>query len=117
MPDPRKEGGGWLAVDFDGVLAHHDHYRGENHFGKPIEPMVRKVRKWIREGKDVRLFTARKPTPALRRWMEEHLGKVLPITKLKDRFMQGLWDDRAVGMKKNTGEPFHPDNETQVFKS
>jgi len=112
--DPRKEGDGWIAVDFDGTLAHYDHYRGHDHVGAPIEPMVKRVRKWIQEGRDVRLFTARDPSPAIRRWMKEHLGKVLPITKTKDRYLQAIYDDRAVQVERNTGKT-HPDHEKQVW--
>jgi hypothetical protein len=103
MESPREKGQGWIGVDFDGTLAHYDHFRGEDHVGDPVEPMVRRVRKWIREGRDVRLFTARKPSPALRRWMRDHLGAVLPITNVKDRHMQMLLDDRAVQVERNTG--------------
>ena len=114
MIDPRKQGDGWLGVDFDGTLAHYDHYRGESHVGEPIEPMVKKVRQWLRDGKEVRLFTARKPNPALRRWMKEHLGEVLQITNVKDQHMQALFDDRAVNVERNTGKT-NPDHEKQVL--
>jgi hypothetical protein len=113
--DPRTEGNGWIGVDFDGTLAHYDHFRGKNHVGEPIDPMVTRVRKWIQDGKDVRLFTARTPTPEIRRWMKEHLGKVLPITNTKDRHMQALYDDRAVQVKRNHGTT-HPDHERQVWQ-
>lgn len=83
--------------------------------GAPIEPMVRRVRQWLRAGKDVRLLTARKPHPAIRRWMQEHLGQVLPITHTKDRFMQALYDDRAVQVRRNTGE-IRASDEEQVWE-
>jgi hypothetical protein len=67
------------------------------------------------EGRDVRLFTARKPHPAIRRWMKENLGAILPITNVKDHEMQVLYDDRTVQVKRNTGET-HPDDEEQVWK-
>ena len=102
-PQDRKDGKGWVGIDFDGTLAHYDHYRGDEHTGEPIEPMVRLVRKLLLSGCDVRLFTARKPHPALRRWMKEHLGQVLPITNVKDPGMQLLIDDRAIGVERNTG--------------
>jgi hypothetical protein len=100
----------WIGVDFDGTLATYDHYRGDDHTGDPVEPMVKLVRKYIHEGMDVRLFTARKPNPALRRWMQKHLGKVLPITHTKDSGMIVLYDDKAVNVKRNTGELFGADN-------
>ena len=102
-PADRQEGNGWIGVDLDGTLAHYDHYRGDEHVGAPIDAMVKRVRKWLREGKDVRLFTARKPHPAIRRWMVEHLGALLPITSVKDPGMQLLIDDRAIGVERNTG--------------
>lgn len=102
--NPRSHGKGWVGVDFDGTLAHYDHYRGDEHTGAPIEPMVRRVRQMLMDGHDVRLFTARKPHPALRKWMREHLGKILPITSVKDPGMQLLIDDRAIGVERNTGK-------------
>jgi hypothetical protein len=91
-------------VDLDSTLAHHDKFRGEDHVGAPVERMVKLVRQWLADGRDVRLFTARDPHPAIRRWMKEHLGQVLPITNKKDRYMLLLIDDRAVGVEPNTGK-------------
>lgn len=94
----------WIGVDFDGTLATYDHFRGDEHTGEPVEPMVRLVRKLIHEGYDVRLFTARKPHPALRTWMQKHLGKVLKITNTKDPGMIAIYDDRAINVQRNTGK-------------
>ena len=113
--DPRSKGDGWIGVDLDGTLAKYDHFRGEDHVGEPVEPMVKRVRKWINEGRDVRLFTARHPHPAIRKWMKEHLGVILPITNVKDRHMQALYDDRVVQVERNTGAT-HPDHEKQVWE-
>jgi hypothetical protein len=104
MNNPRDKGNGWIGVDLDGTLAQYDHYRGDDHVGAPIQPMVDRVRGWLADGHDVRLFTARKPHPAVRRWMREHLGKSLPITNVKDYKMQLLIDDRAIGVQRNTGK-------------
>ena len=38
-------------------------------------------------------------------WCQEHIGQVLPITNVKDTRMVELWDDRAVQVTPNTGEP------------
>lgn len=115
MNSLREQGDGWIGVDFDGTLAHYDHFRGKDHVGAPIDKMVTRVRKWLAEGKDVRLFTARTPSPAIRKWMKDHLGQILPITNTKDRHMQALYDDRAVQVKRNTGET-DPDHERQVWQ-
>jgi hypothetical protein len=113
--NPRTKGDGWIGVDFDGTLAHYDYFRGRDHVGAPVEEMVKRVRKWLAEGRDVRLFTARTPSPALRRWMKEHLGEILPITNTKDSHMQALYDDRVVQVKRNKGTT-HEDHERQVWQ-
>lgn len=107
MDNPRDRGFGWVGIDFDGTLAHSDKQHGPEKLGEPIDSMVRKVRRMLREGRDVRLFTARKQEsyPALRRWMQEHLGEILQITNTKDHKMQALYDDRAVTVPRNSGEP------------
>lgn len=110
--------GGWIAVDFDGTLATYDSWRGLAHVGEPIPEMVFRVRKWLAEGRDVRIFTARvysDGTPdcdaeaklarlAIAHWCDKHFGRVLPITNIKDFGMIELWDDRAVQVEANTGK-------------
>jgi len=113
--DPRKDNQGWIGVDLDGTLAYYEGFKGDDVVGEPIEPMVRQVRKWLMEGRDVRIFTARKPHPVIRKFCKDNFGKILPITNLKDHNMQALYDDRAVGVKRNEGEPFSEDNVEQVF--
>jgi hypothetical protein len=110
-----KEKEGFIGVDLDCTLAYYDHYRGDEHIGAPIEPMVNKVKQWIEEGKDVRLFTARKPHPAIRRWMAKHLGAVLPIVNEKSPMMVAFYDDKAIAVKPNTGEPYDDKNEQEVL--
>ena len=78
--------------------------------------MVRQVRKWLNEGRDVRIFTARQPHPAIRKFSYDNFGRVLPITNVKDHKMQALYDDRAVGVKRNHGMPFSQDNVDQIFE-
>ena len=110
---------GWIGVDLDGTLAHYDGWKGFNHIGAPVPAMVARVRKWLEEGHDVRIFTARvshNGTPermveaqhALIRvmdWCEQHFGRTLPVTCTKDFAMVELWDDRAVQVHANIGEP------------
>ena len=121
---------GWIGVDFDGTLATYGHWAGATHVGEPIRPMVERVKKWLADGQEVRIFTARvwpytgvlrpgfaMPVPegergqqafeaacAIASWCKEHLGQVLPITCVKDYGMIELYDDRAVQVRMNTGE-------------
>lgn len=50
---------GWIGVDFDGTLAHYDKWVSASHCGAPIEKMVDRVKRWLAEGREVRIFTAR----------------------------------------------------------
>jgi hypothetical protein len=111
--------GGWIGVDLDGTLAHYDTWVGPEHIGAPVPAMVERVKRWLSEGRDVRIFTARVShdgTPkrqeearkayfAIATWCGEHLNAVIPITNVKDYAMIELWDDRAVQVRPNTGEP------------
>lgn len=108
----------WIGVDLDGTLAHYDGWTGSLEPGAPIAPMVRRVKQWLAEGHDVRIFTARVSEPdfttrvktldAIREWSSEHIGVVLPITNVKDYHMIELWDDRAVSVEANTGRQLAP---------
>jgi hypothetical protein len=87
--------------------------------------MVERVKQWLADGHDVRIFTARvwplgtdqenfseprtQEALAARRaivsWCQEVFNQLLPVTCMKDYGMIELWDDRAVQVKLNTGEP------------
>lgn len=100
---------GWIGVDLDGTLAHYEGWKGIEHIGDPIPMMLERVKQWLSEGKDVRIFTARVANGdmAVRyiwAWSVVHLGQILPVTNVKDMNMIELWDDRAVQVIPNTGE-------------
>jgi len=50
---------GWIAVDFDGTLAHYNGWKGPTELGRPIDAMRVRVADWLYQGRDVRVFTAR----------------------------------------------------------
>lgn len=127
MPEQTRGQGEWIGVDFDGVLAKDAVALGVfPDVGPPIPAMIARVRAWLTEGKDVRVFTARvNPgtvgdcarfgrTPL--EWYHYQVGLIenfclaqfgapLPITCVKDYKMIALWDDRCVQMVTDTGEP------------
>lgn len=103
---------GWIGVDLDGTLAVYDEWRGVEHIGAPVAAMVARVKRWLAEGKDVRIFTARVsrigPEGAaaydrIQEWLRQHGLPRLPITCTKDFAMIELWDDRCVQVEPNTG--------------
>lgn len=106
-------GGGWIGVDLDGTLAEYHGWKGIEHIGSPIPPMVDLVKRFRINGRTVKIFTARcfdhfgraneEAIKAVEAWCVEHLGEVLPITCIKDFGMIELYDDRAVQVEINTG--------------
>lgn len=108
---------GWLGVDLDGTLAEYYGWRPDGGIGAPVPLMLERVKRWLKEGKDVRIVTAR-VNPAGRKdfpeqfaiqrkliaaWCLQHIGKELPVGYEKDLKMIELWDDRAVQVEPNTG--------------
>jgi hypothetical protein len=107
----------WIGVDLDGTLAVYnrgDLFHNENtYIGPPVEPMLARVKKWLADGLEVRIFTARvseehpgdlqKIREAIETWCLTHIGQVLKITNVKDYSMIELWDDRSVQVIPNTG--------------
>jgi hypothetical protein len=124
-----SDNGGWIGVDLDGTLAHYDGWKGASHIGEPVPAMVQRVKRWLNEGWEVRIFTARMwpittvarpgasvPVPegdrgrqafealcAIHAWCQKTFGHALPVTCVKDYGMVELWDDRAVTIQANTG--------------
>ncbi len=49
------------------------------------------------------IMTAYIAVLSIRDWCKEHIGKVLPITCIKDFSMHELYDDRAIQVEQNTG--------------
>ena len=106
---------GWIGVDLDGTLAEYNGWVSELHIGKPIPAMVDRIKLWLSEGKNVKIFTARvaqwddgskdveKVRAIIEAWVSEHIGTALPITNVKDYLMVELWDDRAIQVIPNTG--------------
>lgn len=108
---------GWIGVDLDGTLAYYDTWRGADHIGVPIPRMLERVKGWLADGNDIRIFTARVwhdgshqrvqeslvARQAIYDWCEKYIGVVLPVTNVKDYDMIYLYDDRAKQVEKNTG--------------
>lgn len=112
----------WIGVDFDGTLAYYDRWQGTK-LGEPVPLMVRRIKRWLAEGVEVRIMTARVSSrnqamrlengedmweaeshrKAIEDWCELHLGQRLQVTAEKDFLMGELWDDRAVTVGYNTG--------------
>lgn len=109
----------FIGVDFDGTLAKHGvDYTTE--CGAPIAPMVERVRKWLAEGIEVRIITARMSPEwsdqanqerMIRAWCREHLGQELVVQAHKSGGMIALYDDLAVGVMPDVGTLVHEEAE------
>lgn len=116
---------GWIGVDLDGTLAQYGEFKGVEHIGEPVPAMLARVKRWLADGRDVRIFTARVDggevaliggnkageqfrnvqavVEIVQAWCLKHVGQKLPVTNKKDYGMIELWDDRAVQVEMNTG--------------
>lgn len=70
-------GKGWYGFDLDGTLAKYDGWRGIDHIGEPVKPMVDLLKRMHDEGKVVKIMTARvapkeKPEVKPNPYLENH---------------------------------------------
>lgn len=118
-----------IACDFDKTLAE---YHGKGSFktyeyGKPIMPMVNRLKHYLDEGHEVIIFTARvyphknvpdwneeKIRSAMQNWLEENELPRLEITCMKFNDIDVFLDDKAVSVNPNGG--YLSNNEGQLPK-
>jgi hypothetical protein len=113
-----------IAVDLDGTLAqyHPGDWKGPLVIGPPIPLMKSKVERWIREGKKVKIWTARVARSlgprvdgvqveeiegTIWNWLEENIKgweKIVAVSAEKTYLDIELYDDRAHHILLNTGE-------------
>lgn len=113
--------GKWVGFDLDGTLAYYDEWKGIEHIGAPIEAMILRVKQYLEEGVEVRIFTARVAQPTaqesldairyIKEWCLKHIGVELAVTNVKDSKMLRVYDDRAVGVIENEGTILLPPQE------
>ena len=100
---------GWIAVDLDGTLVKYPSEGGHRVIGEPIPKMMGRIEAWRAAGMEVRIFTARASILEHRRdveaWLAEHGLAGLQVTNVKDYAMVEQWDDRAIQVAPNTGDP------------
>jgi len=109
------------AVDWDGTLVEYQGYIGPGVFGPPVPAMVERVKSWLMTGHEVIIYTARvsEEWNLQEVWNEKSairdalydmgLPSTLQITANKFSRVTEFWDDRAVGVERNTGNVRHED--------
>lgn len=103
------------GVDFDGTLVTQDDSGQYDpaKIGEPVPRMVRRVKRWLSEGKMIVILTARvNPASgndakiaraAIQEWCLDVFGIALEVTCEKNKRMSRIYDDLAVTVEKNTG--------------
>jgi glycerophosphoryl diester phosphodiesterase len=98
----------WIGIDLDGTIAYYDEWKGIEHIGRPIMPMIEFVKDLISQGKTIKIFTARAKNrasiPYIHKWLEEYGLAGLEVTNEKDFGMIMLYDDRCMQVVTNSGE-------------
>lgn len=99
---------GWVGFDLDGTLAFYDGWKGPDHIGAPIMPMIAVLRAHIDAGDECKIFTARATipdqVPPVKAWLVAQGLPELEVTNVKDFSMRLLYDDRCKQVRTNTGE-------------
>lgn len=132
MNDTHGETGkGWYGFDLDGTLAKYDGWKGIDHIGEPVKPMVELMKRMHDEGKIVKIMTARIAPHKLEDgtvgesyitipdgeggaarnyahqfindWCHFNLGFIPEIVYQKDHLMLELYDDRVKQVVPNEG--------------
>lgn len=108
----------WIGVDLDRTLHVYDG-KFSHELGEPIPEMLERVKKWIADGKCVKIMTARVSSfhgpdeialavKSISKWTLKHVGVILDVTSEKDPGMIELWDDSCVRVERNTGRRLSP---------
>lgn len=126
-----EKGEGWYGFDLDGTLAKYDGWKGIDHIGEPVKPMVELIKRMHDEGKVVKIMTARIAPHKLEDgtvgesyitvpdgekgatrnyahqfindWCHFNLGFIPEIVYQKDHLMLELYDDRVKQVVPNEG--------------
>ena len=108
-----------VAVDLDGTLASYDGKETIDYdpsiIGPPVPKMVERVKRWLARGDKVVIFTARMhpkhglekikiAEEAIKTWCMWVFGRELEVTCMKDPEIREFYDDKAIGVERDTGK-------------
>jgi hypothetical protein len=103
------------GVDFDGTLVKENTTK----WNEPVMPMVEMVQKWLADGEEVIIFTARGWQSDVALFCQKYFGQILPITNVKECGMAEWYDDRCIVVERDTGrilDPFKLEKENAELK-
>ena len=70
---------GWIAVDLDGTMAKYDHFKGHDHIGPPVQKMVKRVKRWLNDGENVKT-----PSKSILRFSPSFISRNVGCKAAKD---------------------------------
>lgn len=104
---------GYILVDLDHTLGHYTTHKEQGlNIGDPIPAMVERIKRWLKDGEDVRIFTARASRAdfkgsdeekMIQEWCESVFGHPLQIQNWKCFDCKAIWDNIAVTVEVNSG--------------
>lgn len=114
IPDPSKTHKEvHIALDFDGTIAEYESWEKQGHkVGKPIKLMVEAVKRWLKKGHKVSIFTARlshsrleseQAIQLIEQFLKENDLPVLQVTCMKMWYFTHFIDDKAYHAELNKG--------------
>ena len=114
IPNPaKKHKEVHIALDFDGTLAQYESWDFQGHkIGAPIKPMVDNVKRWLKKGYKVSIFTARlshsrpeseQQIALIEQFLRENNLPILQITCMKMWYFTHFVDDKAYHAELNKG--------------
>ena len=107
LPNKKPKFEHWYGYDFDGTMVKDEGWKGKEHAGEPIQKTIDRINKRLNAGQKVKILTARasdpKAIPFIKEYLKQNNIPLLEITDRKDPGMVSLEDDRAVQVRKNTG--------------
>lgn len=102
-----------IALDFDGTLAEYGDWEKQGHaIGKPIYVMVENVKRWLKKGYKVSIFTARlthSPVVSsqaicdIEDFLIQNGLPILQVTCMKMHYFTHFIDDKAYHAELNQG--------------
>ncbi len=88
-----------VSIDFDGVIANYDGWKGESHLGKPIEGAIGFIKRLGERGFKPAIYTTRNKN-RIEEWLKNNKFPDIEITNTKYPSVVYI-DDRCVQFKGN----------------
>lgn len=97
----------WYGFDLDGTLAFYDTWHGINHIGKPIKPMVDRIKKMHAEGKRVKILTARACPRSVMETKPNPYSGTVTLPKYVNRLLSGVSPEVAVFLRETLDDMYY----------